>query len=74
MERRRVDEAVIHYRKALDIKPGYAEAHFNLGNALKALGRFDEAVVHCRKASILKPEFAKAHSSLAAIINDGHQT
>ena len=30
--RGQLDEAVVHYRKALEIRPDYAEAHANLGN------------------------------------------
>ena len=39
----KVDEAIAHYQKALQIKPDYAEAHNNLGNALlkRAGGRSD---------------------------------
>ena len=33
-----------HYTKALQIKPGYAEAHNNLGSALQELGRHDKAI------------------------------
>ena len=46
----KLEEAVAIYRKALAIKPDYAEAHNNLGNALKELGRLDEAVASYRKA------------------------
>ena len=45
----RIDEAIEHYRKALEIKPGYAEAHVNLGNAMAARGRMDEAIEHYRE-------------------------
>jgi len=46
----RVEEAIDHYRKALEIRPDYAESHNNLGNALLRQGRLDEAIVHLRKA------------------------
>jgi len=32
--RGQVDKAVAHYRKALEITPGYEVAHYNLGLAL----------------------------------------
>ena len=32
-------EAIAHYRKALEIKPDYAEAHYNLGIALQGADR-----------------------------------
>ena len=40
----KLDEAVACYRRALELKPDFAEAHNNLGNALKDQGKLDEAV------------------------------
>ena len=36
-----LDEAIEAYNKALSIKPDYAEAHNNMGNALKDQGKLD---------------------------------
>ena len=33
------DEAIAAYRRAVAIKPDFPEAHYNLGNALVALGQ-----------------------------------
>jgi Flp pilus assembly protein TadD len=44
------DEAIEHYRKALETAPDDADAHINLGNALTSLGRVEEAIGHYRKA------------------------
>ena len=52
-------EAVACYRRALELKPDYAEAHNNLGNALKDQGKLDEAVACCRRALQLKPDYAE---------------
>ena len=38
-----VEEAIDHYRKALEIKPDYAEAHYNLGRVWPAAAGADEA-------------------------------
>jgi Flp pilus assembly protein TadD len=57
----RIDEAVARYKRALMLKPYYAEAHNNLGVALVALGRMDGAVAHYERALILKPDYADAH-------------
>ena len=46
----KLDEAVAAYRQAIRIKPDYAEAHSNLGNALKERGNLDEAVAAYRQA------------------------
>jgi protein O-mannosyl-transferase len=40
----RVDEAIAHYRMALQLDPHAGNAWYNLANALKAQGRLDEAV------------------------------
>ena len=48
-------EAVASYHKAIQIKPNYATAHNNLGNALKEVGQFDEAVASYHKAIDIKP-------------------
>jgi tetratricopeptide (TPR) repeat protein len=56
--------------KALAIKPDYAEAHNNLGNALKDLGRAEEAVASFRKALDVKPDNAKAHFNLGNLLCD----
>ena len=58
------DEAIAHYRKALEIKPDNAEAHDNLGIALAGRGQVDEAIAHYRKALEIKPDFAEAHNNL----------
>ena len=39
-----LDTAVKRYEQALEIKPDYAEAHNNLGNALKELDQLDMAL------------------------------
>lgn len=44
------DKAAACFRLALALKPDYAEASFNLGHALKRLGRLDEALVSYNRA------------------------
>ena len=43
------------------MKPDYAEAHNNRGNALMDLKRPAEALASCDKAIALKPDYAEAH-------------
>jgi tetratricopeptide (TPR) repeat protein len=64
----RVDEAVAHYRKALEIKPDYSEAHNNLANALAAQGRLDEAMAHYRKSLEIQPNYPEAYYNLGSIL------
>ncbi len=63
--RGRLDEAIIHYQRALEIKTDYAYGENNLGTALARLKRFDEAVVHFRKALEIQPGFVAAHNNLS---------
>jgi tetratricopeptide (TPR) repeat protein len=59
-----VDEAMVHYQKALEIKPDFAEAHNNLGNFLFQKGSVDEAMVHYQMALEINPDYAEAHYNL----------
>lgn len=58
------DEAIDHFRKALEAKPGYVAPLTPLGIALGKKGRVDEAVQCFRKAIEGKPDFAEAHYNL----------
>ncbi len=51
--RGRIDEAMAHFRKAVEIKPDYMEARANLGAILASQGRKDEAREHYQKALVL---------------------
>src|SRR3989442_5195390 len=53
-----------HYRRALKIKPDFAEALNDLGNALARQGQLAGAIDHYRQALKIKPDFAKAASNL----------
>jgi tetratricopeptide (TPR) repeat protein len=56
----------------LQIKPEYAEALNNLGDALLRAGRVDEAVLQDEKALRVKPEYADAHYNLGnALLEKG---
>ena len=53
------------FQKALSIKPDYAEAYNNMGNAFKEQGKLEEAIEVFNKAVSVKPNFAEAYNSLA---------
>jgi Tfp pilus assembly protein PilF len=58
------EEAVVCFRRAIDLDPKYTPAHHNLGNALAEQGKLEEAVASFRRALALDPRYAKAHYAL----------
>jgi tetratricopeptide (TPR) repeat protein len=52
------------YNKALAIKPDYAEAYNNMGNALKEQGKLEEAIEAYNKALAIKPDYAEAYNNM----------
>jgi len=64
----RVDEAIAHLTKAVEIQPGNATIHGSLGVALLTKGRRDEAFAHLRESLQLNPDQAPIHSSLGVAL------
>jgi Flp pilus assembly protein TadD len=58
-------EAIDLFHRAIDLKADYADAHYNLANALARSGRHDEALAEYKRAIELKPSFAEAENNLA---------
>jgi len=58
------DAAIEAYNKALAINPDYAEAHTNLGSALKEQGKLEEAIEAYNKALAIKPDNAEAYNNM----------
>jgi tetratricopeptide (TPR) repeat protein len=68
----RVDEAIIQYKRTLEIRPSHAEAHNNLGNALVQKGQVDEAITCYQKALNINPGYAEAYNNLGnALVQKG---
>lgn len=64
MELGDVAEAAAQYSAAVARKPDFAEAQYNLGNALMRLERREEAVVAYREAARLRRDLLPAHANL----------
>ena len=46
----KLDEAIIYFKKAIEINPNFAEAHKNLGNMFYKLGEINEAELSYKKS------------------------
>jgi tetratricopeptide (TPR) repeat protein len=64
----RIEEAMEHYQKAIQINPNYFETPNNLGVALADKGRFDEAIENYRKAIQINPNYSDALNNLGAAL------
>jgi protein O-mannosyl-transferase len=67
-QRGQVDEAILHYRRALEIEPDDVDTRNNLGNVLAGRGQVDEAIVHFQKALEIEPDDAKTHNNLGIVL------
>ncbi|MGA2071065.1 MAG: tetratricopeptide repeat protein [Sedimentisphaerales bacterium] len=64
----RLDEAIAHYRQAIEINPGYAIAHNNLGLVLSDKGLLPEATAEFKLATEIMPNYVKALNSYGAVL------
>lgn len=62
------EQAIGHYRRAVDLRPDYAEAHYNLGRLLVEQGQFDDAIAHYEKAAAVNPADAEAQNNLGVTL------
>ncbi|HEX6550165.1 MAG TPA: sulfotransferase [Gammaproteobacteria bacterium] len=66
----RLQEALAAISKALEVNPGFADAHYELGNVLRRLDRPQDAERYLRDAIRLNPQLAEAYFSLAFLLRD----
>ena len=65
----RIDEAIEHFQKSLEINPDNAPIHYALGMALASRARTDEAIAHFEEALRLDPSLKEAHSDLGIALD-----
>ncbi|MFM0672552.1 tetratricopeptide repeat protein [Paraburkholderia sediminicola] len=61
-------DAESHWRRCLQLKPGYAEVYGSLGMLLKSLGRLSAAKAMYRRLVALRPGHADARNHLGAVL------
>jgi len=64
------DQAILYYRKALELEPDNAHIHQSLGLAYSQSGDASQAVASFQKALEIKPEFVLARNNLANLLAD----
>jgi len=66
--------AIKYYLKAVDIKPGYIEAYYNLGIIYQKLHREEDACRMFRLVICLAPDFVDAYNALEQALKNVGQT
>jgi tetratricopeptide (TPR) repeat protein len=58
------EPAIVHLRRAIELKPDVPETHFFLGNTLMQIGDATAAIEHFERAIELRLDYVEAHSKL----------
>jgi Flp pilus assembly protein TadD len=64
----KAEEAARHFSTALQSRPDYPEAHYQLGIILAGRKQTAEAILHLREAVRLKPDWLEALNNLAWLL------
>ena len=63
-------EAIVAYRRSLDLEPGHADAHLNLGRLLHERRDLQGAQEHYQAAADVDPRSARARYNLGVVLED----
>ena len=62
-----LEEAAAEYKNMIEVEPGFAFAHEQLGLVYSKMGRIDQAIELLNKAAELDPSSSRAHEELARL-------
>ena len=68
-----MDEALAHFRRAVELDPADALARTNLGQMLLERDQAEEALPHCEEAVRLLPHAAALHHNLGNVLRELHR-
>lgn len=66
----RMAEGITALRRAIELRPDFPEAHYNLGAACREVGDADAALAAYRRAAELAPKFADVYVDIASILRE----
>lgn len=66
----RLDAALASYDRAIALRPGYANAHFNRGSLLKRMNRPEDALAAYDQAIALQPDHAEALNNRGVVLQE----
>jgi protein O-mannosyl-transferase len=66
----RLEEAVAHFRAALNVRPDLNKVHNNLALTLHDMRRPEEAKEHYRRALAIDPGYGEAHNNLGRLLRE----
>ena len=72
-DKKRNDEAISCYQKALEINPIDTDAYYNLGRVFQEKGQLDEAMTCYQKALQINPNLADAYNNIGNILLEKRQ-
>lgn len=70
LESGRTEEAMLSFRKALELDPKNALCHYSLALSYFRLGRLEEAMAEADRALELKPDYTDCHNIRGMIYNE----
>ena len=70
---RQFDAAIENYKQALKIKPDYAEAYYNMGNALQDKRDLKSAIESYKQALKIKPDYANAYYNMGSALRSNDE-
>lgn len=70
----RTQEAIEHYKQAIDKKPDFSEAHSDLGVMYQDRGEFQKAIAHYQQAIQADSQFIEAYTNFGVALNALNRT
>ncbi|MDA9291614.1 tetratricopeptide repeat protein, partial [bacterium] len=65
-----LDASIEAYKKALAIKPDYAEAYLNMGVTFREQAQLEKAIAAYNKALAIKPDYADAYNNMGVALKE----